>query len=1139
MKVDTAKNMNARPSLLKIANTKFLEGNFVEAIKHYVEAIISNPVLAKTIEFNLGLAQKRYRSTTECVEKKKVLICNMSSVASPARLAGLVNAYAKQISCRVVYVSTKETGKDQNLASENDHVSYVIDTQHNNSIFQDVMSFVLTHPCSRVHLASPEFPDVLTGLLYKWIWKSSVLVDVSDEKLLKRISGVQLDIKSHLKALGKEKNADDLYSREWTYVGCSVLESFDFISCASKSLQSKFGGILLASIDDFSRESLKKINTSKEPVSFENNLILSNIFGALRTRKNCFSKNNFVVNSSVKKISINEMSAVNKTTELDLLKDIEIIKNSGLFDHAWYESRYVENKCSYEDAIKHYLIVGFKSGFDPSESFSTDYYFSRYKSVANNGMNPLLHYIKHGRNKGYVPKEIDILGAEGESGNIDIYLSCWLRTKEAIHDGLIGIYHSLRASGFRVKCVTHSEPILSVPNIDAINVSFSLLGTRLYLVEDEFELPLSIEKDIFSVIKTRLLNSGNSEVLEKPENISSLIKKAYAYWFKAFEKNDPKLVIVWGSTCPMSRLHIHLCKQMSIPYLVMERGHFSGTIGVDTIGQFAFGGGAYLPCLTQLNKQKYDLIKTWVSEAEEVPYAHKNSNIEFNEKIEEARKSGRPIVLFIGVNDVGSGIAYDLNSLESHSVYYHASFDALNDLLKALSLVCENALLVVKPHPADLADYSTIISENVIIEQSGNINELIKLSSVCVTMSTTSIARCIIEEKPIVTMSLTDVSGMNIAYECNDPSELVAVLRSAMFDEESSERFNNGKLFIQRLFEDKLFSVSENDFLNSIYDLSELITKRASLQSRLKNIRKLLVKNGCELPKCKFTKFEFDGALSIPRAFWLGVDIVIPVYSDAELSALAIQTALESLDGDSRIIIVNDASPEPEVHKLFDSLKRTADPRLVILENQHNLGFSGTVNRAIEFSKNRDVVLLNSDAIVPPGFLIRMRKAAYSHYRVATATPFSNNAGIYSIPLRGGEPLEKSNALEKVRYVDAVFSVKNIGFAIDMPVGHGFCMYLRRSALNQIGCFNELVFGRGYSEEVDYCLRARALGLINVAVPSVYVGHVGGVSFGSEANAMKIKNRKIIEERYPSYFDEMRAFRGDDPLKEYRVRSEV
>ncbi len=46
----------------------------------------------------------------------------------------------------------------------------------------------------------------------------------------------------------------------------------------------------------------------------------------------------------------------------------------------------------------------------------------------------------------------------------------------------------------------------------------------------------------------------------------------------------------------------------------------------------------------------------------------------------------------------------------------------------------------------------------------------------------------------------------------------------------------------------------------------------------------------------------------------------------------------------------------------------------------------------------KDIILLNSDTIVTPGWARKIRACAYSRHYIATVTPFTNNGTECSIP---------------------------------------------------------------------------------------------------------------------------------------------
>ncbi len=100
----------------------------------------------------------------------------------------------------------------------------------------------------------------------------------------------------------------------------------------------------------------------------------------------------------------------------------------------------------------------------------------------------------------------------------------------------------------------------------------------------------------------------------------------------------------------------------------------------------------------------------------------------------------------------------------------------------------------------------------------------------------------------------------------------------------------------------------------------------------------------------------------------------------------------------------------------------------------------------------------------------------------------------------------------------------------DLPTAVGFCMAIARRAIDRVGLFDEARFGRGYGEENDFSLRARAAGLRNVLCDDVYVVHLGGRSFGPLGLRPGETSMQSLLERHPDYLDRVHAFIEADPL---------
>lgn len=263
------------------------------------------------------------------------------------------------------------------------------------------------------------------------------------------------------------------------------------------------------------------------------------------------------------------------------------------------------------------------------------------------------------------------------------------------------------------------------------------------------------------------------------------------------------------------------------------------------------------------------------------------------------------------------------------------------------------------------------------------------------------------------------------------------------------------------------------------------------------------------------------------------VDVIVPVYRGLDDTRNCVESVLASRCVTPwRLVILNDCSPEPEVTQWLREVAGR-DSRIVLLENDENLGFVGTVNRGMALGDGHDALLLNSDTEVAGDWLDRLRNAAYSDARVASVTPFSNNATICSYP-RFCEPNELPPHWDTAS-LDALFAATNPGQVVDVPTGVGFCMYIRRDCLDAIGLFDVANFGKGYGEENDFCRRAADAGWRNLHALDTFVLHTGGVSFGASKSQRERDAVEKLRRLHPSYDGIVHAFVGADPARGARL----
>lgn len=285
---------------------------------------------------------------------------------------------------------------------------------------------------------------------------------------------------------------------------------------------------------------------------------------------------------------------------------------------------------------------------------------------------------------------------------------------------------------------------------------------------------------------------------------------------------------------------------------------------------------------------------------------------------------------------------------------------------------------------------------------------------------------------------------------------------------------------------------------------------------------------------------QLDAALFVPAdqtavPQFDRVTVVMPVYNAFDLLIEALRRAEDGADLPLRFILIEDASSDDRVRPWLKDWVAQPGREAQLLCHDQNQGFVAAVNRGLAQTRRYGgpVVLLNSDAFVPPGWTSRLI-APLVDPDVASVTPMSNDAELMSVPVICSR---NDLATGLAEAIDAVARELNpvAAKSCDLPTGVGFCMALSARFLDLVPEF-DVAFGRGYGEEVDWCQRTRALGGRHVAQPALFVEHRGGSSFGTvEKQALLARNGAEISRRYPRFDREVQAFLDSDPLVTARL----
>jgi len=264
------------------------------------------------------------------------------------------------------------------------------------------------------------------------------------------------------------------------------------------------------------------------------------------------------------------------------------------------------------------------------------------------------------------------------------------------------------------------------------------------------------------------------------------------------------------------------------------------------------------------------------------------------------------------------------------------------------------------------------------------------------------------------------------------------------------------------------------------------------------------------------------------------VDIVIAVYGAAEeLRACLDSVARETDLARHRVVLVVDGPQDEAVESIVGGFAAAHPEAVRVLRNAQRSGFVVAANLGMKES-TADVILLNSDTVVTPRWIEKLIDAAYAAGDVGTVTPLSNHATICSVPMGLDENLLPAG-FDIVSFAAVVEAAAARSYP-RLPTGVGFCLYIRRALLDDIGFFDAEHFGLGYGEENDFCLRALARGWLHVADDATFIYHAGHASFGASRLRLRRPAQRTLRRMHPRFLATITEFMRLDPLAAVRAR---
>jgi GT2 family glycosyltransferase len=232
------------------------------------------------------------------------------------------------------------------------------------------------------------------------------------------------------------------------------------------------------------------------------------------------------------------------------------------------------------------------------------------------------------------------------------------------------------------------------------------------------------------------------------------------------------------------------------------------------------------------------------------------------------------------------------------------------------------------------------------------------------------------------------------------------------------------------------------------------------------------------------------------------VSVVVLNYNGAKYVKRCLESLFRNNYGNFEVLFVDNNSPDKSAEiakQLFSQ-----EPRLKIIENKTNLGFSMGNNAGFKLSKAKYVVALNNDTEVQENFIQTLVNIAESNETIGSVgcktIQLDNSIQYGPIYMNYGFI---THVQRKQIYNQTTINLANCGCAV----------MLRKSMLDKIGSFDPYLWTDWEDHDLGY--RINSAGYKCIYTPKTTVLHLGGGNFLGMSEERKIR---IIRNRLLCYY---------------------
>ncbi|HUX87696.1 MAG TPA: glycosyltransferase family 2 protein [Chloroflexota bacterium] len=243
----------------------------------------------------------------------------------------------------------------------------------------------------------------------------------------------------------------------------------------------------------------------------------------------------------------------------------------------------------------------------------------------------------------------------------------------------------------------------------------------------------------------------------------------------------------------------------------------------------------------------------------------------------------------------------------------------------------------------------------------------------------------------------------------------------------------------------------------------------------------------------------------------MDLSIVIVSWNTRDFLRRCLESVQRTCDSLSyEVLVVDNGSTDGSVELVAEEF-----PDVVLLRNTENVGFARANNQAIQRSRGRHVLLLNSDAELIGSTAQRIVEFLDAHPEAgALGGQLLNPDGSFQssyadFPSLGGELLLLTGLARWLRWPGYPFypearsqQVRSVDWV------SGALLAVRRSAIEAVGALDEDYFM--YTEETDWCYRLRQAGWATAYLPEAKAYHYAG---GSARRVPEVKRAQLYHSK--------------------------